>query len=149
MPIGVGSLVYIANVLPFAYFFWYMPFGPRRQQILAMNYSQNTRFYYRRWWVRMFFGRAQYTFYFMYAVYLAAKYVIYTHDTNGLHFTAFYHDLDLYDAEESDIAKRVLDKYIYVKRLNDTRDVILKERAEKDRELKIQAFDKYALENNL
>jgi hypothetical protein len=149
MPLGVGSLIYVANVLPFAYFLWYLPWGPRRGQILAMNYSQNTRFYYKRWWVRMFFGRAQYTLYTLYAMYLLATYIGRQRSTNDLDFVAFYHDLDLYDAEESDKAKRVLDSYLYKKRINETRDLVLKGRAEVDRELKIEAFDKYALENNL
>jgi hypothetical protein len=148
MPLALGSVIYVANVLPFAYFFWYLPFGPRRNQILAMNFSQNTRFYYKRWWVRMFFGRAQYTFYTLIAMYLISR-TYFRDNSQELGFVAFYHDLDLYDAEQSAAAKRCLDRYLYRKMLGETKEVVLRDRAEQDRELKIQAFDKYALENNL
>jgi hypothetical protein len=148
MPLGVGSLIYVANVLPFAYVLWAMPFGPRRWLILGMTHSQNNKWYYKRWWARMFFGRAQYTFYTLIAAFQLGKYIR-GEDAHQTYFRAFYHDFDMFDAEESDNAKRILDKYVYTKRLNQTRDVVLQQRAEKDRELKIQAFDKYASENHL
>jgi hypothetical protein len=148
MPLGIGSAIYVVNVLPFAYLL-YLPIASRRYNILGFYNSSNTRNYYKKWWVRMFFGRFQYTLYTVFiAWYLTNK--IMDHEKTAItEFTAFYHDFDLYDAEESAQAKRILDKYIYNKKMNETKDVVLRERAEKDRELKIQAFNKYALDNNL
>jgi hypothetical protein len=40
MPLGIGSAVWLANVLPFPYFLWYLLFGPRRNQILAFAPNQ-------------------------------------------------------------------------------------------------------------
>jgi hypothetical protein len=127
MPLGIGSAVWLANVLPFAYFLWYLLFGLRRNQILAMNFGgQNTRYNYKRWWIRMFFGSAQYTFYALDICYKIAKWKAQSEDHSYPEFTAFYHDIDLYDAEKSDKARKVFDKYLNTNRLNETRDVVLK-----------------------
>jgi hypothetical protein len=40
MPLGIGSAVWLANVLPFPYFLWHLLFGPRRNQILAFAPNQ-------------------------------------------------------------------------------------------------------------
>ena len=144
----LGSAVYVLNVIPFAYFFWFA-FGSKRHSIIGLYLPSNTRNYYKRWYVRMFFGRFQYTVYSIIAAYQIGKYLSDDKHNSSLDFTAFYHDLDLYDAEESDQAKRSLDRYLYKKMINNTRDIVLRERAEKDREFKIKAFDKYAYENNL
>jgi hypothetical protein len=109
----------------------------------------NSRLYYKRWWVRMFMGRFQYTIYLFLGAFYAGTYLGLNGKKAQLDFTAFYHDLDLYDAEASPEAKRSLDRYLYNKKMNETRDVVLRERAEKERELKIKAFDKYAFDNNL
>ncbi len=149
MPLlAFGSAAYVLNVLPFAYFFFFA-FVPKRYNIIGLYMPSNSRLYYKRWYVRMFMGRFQYTMYLFLGMYYAGVHLGIDRRKGLLDFTTFYHDFDLYDAEDSNQAKRSLDKYLYNKKLGDTRNVVLKERAEKDRDLKINAFNRYALENNL
>jgi hypothetical protein len=149
MPLfALGSAAYILNVLPFAYFAFFA-LVPKRYSVIGLGMPSNTRDYYKRWYVKMFFGRFQYTMYLFVAAYYAGA-MFGLHRKYGIdEFTSFYHEFDLYDVEASAQKKRSIDRYLYNKKLGDSRNVVLKERAEKDRDLKIKAFDSYALQYNL
>lgn len=145
---GIGAVVHIINILPFAYFL-FTPFAFRRYNLLGVNPIGNHRFYYRKWWARMFFGRFQYTAYGIgVPLYLLYKYLQKDITERSLtSFTAFYSDYENFDEELSSNHKLALSNYIFRKKTDENKNLIKAKRAQLDHDLKIQAFEKYERDN--
>jgi hypothetical protein len=145
---GPGAIVHIFNILPFASMFL-LNFAHKRGNFLGINPIANTRTYYKRWWTRMFFGRWNYTFFSI----VGGFTVIYQWGKfrgdreQYLAFTADYlHTLDRFDEEENPQAHRMAVRYMYRKRLENARDIALKERARRNYEEMIAAFEELSNE---
>lgn len=141
---GIGALVHVVNILPFSYFL-FTPFAFRRYNLLGVNPIGNRRFYYKKWWVRMFFGRFQYTFYSVFIPFMIIKNYRSNDNRNDYiaNFTAFYNDYEQFDEEESSHHRNGLSKYLYRKKVSDNRNIVNDSRAQIDHDLKIKAFEKY------
>lgn len=147
---GLGALVYVVNLLPFAYVLA-SPLLFRRYNFLGINQYGSSRNYYKRFWFRALFGRFQYYFFGV----GGSCYVIYriTKETDNnrllLDFTGFLHEHEEFPEDKSEQHNHSLTRYIYNKKLTDSKDLVLQNRAEIHRNLKLEAFKKYATENNL
>jgi hypothetical protein len=148
--IGIGSLVYVVNILPFAYLI-VSPLIFRRYNFLGMNPYGNSRNYYKRFWFRAIFGRIQIPLF----VFGGFYYTIYTmrnnHENlkNELDFTSFLVEIEEFQEEESYLHAKAVARYRYKKSLEESRDLVLQNRAELHRENKLRAFNEYLIENNL
>lgn len=142
---GPGVAVNIINILPFAFVLG-APFMYRRNNLLGINPFGNSRQYFRQWWVRVFFGKFQYIFYTSIAGYLLKDYFYLRHVRQAEidYFTAFSDD---YDESKSHRAEAALYSYLYKNKLKKQKDALLEYRAQKDHDLKIEAFNKYEMEN--
>jgi hypothetical protein len=147
--IGIGSLVYVVNVLPFAYLI-VSPIIFRRYNFLGMNpYSSSSRNYYKRFWFRALFGRLQVHLYavggLLYTIYLLGI----QREGNEilLQFTSFLSEIEEFQEEDSPQHGKALAKYRYDKNMNVSRDLVLQNRAELHREMKIRAFNEIQNEN--
>ncbi len=147
---GLGALVYVVNVLPFAYILA-SPIIFRRYNLLGINQYGNSRNYYKRFWFRALFGRFQYYFFgFGGVCYVLFKLANKDFDQRMLlDFTAFLSEIEKFPEEESFKHTNSLAKYQKDKRQNENKDLVLQRRAELHRDLKIEAFNKYAHENSL
>lgn len=147
---GLGAAVYIVNALPFA-FLLASPILFRRYNFLGINQYGNSRNYYKRFWFRVLFGRFQY--YFVGVV--GGCWLLHKISNSGtdrkllLDFTAFLSEIEEFPEEESKQHQLSFTKYQYDKRLTENRDLVLQRRAEIHRNLKLEAFQKYAIEHNL
>lgn len=148
--IGPGIIVKIVNILPFAYFIL-SPFAIRRYNMLGMFSIGNRRTQYRQLWVRLFFGRFQYTTYAMVASFIFADFTKSRPNNKKMvaEFTAFTHHYEDFDEEESQITKNALVKKIYTERLEHDKELVLEDRAKRNYQMKIEAFNQYATENGL
>jgi hypothetical protein len=142
---GPGAIIHIINILPFAGILGYT-LNFKRYNWLGSNPWGNRRQYNRRWWVRAFFGRFNYTIIGGGALcYLILAYRQNTTKENLLYsFTSYLEEEHRYDEEESASAHKQLVANLYRKRFLHTKDLVLKHRAERDRELKIAAFNELA-----
>jgi len=147
---GLGAAVYVVNILPFAYLLA-SPILFRRYNFLGMNQYGSSRNYYKRFWFRALFGRFQYYFFGI----GGSCYVIYKYTTSKndkkmlLDFSAFLSEIEEFPEEESKQHQLAFTKYQHEKRLLENRDLVLQKRAEIHRNLKLEAFQKYATEHNL
>lgn len=147
--LGLGVAVYVVNALPFLYVLA-SPIVFRRYNWLGINPYGSSRNYYKRFWFRVLFGRFQYYFYGI----GGSCYVLYkSHQNRGdkkalLDFTAFLSEIEEFPEEETSDHNLALTKYKYEKTFTENRDLVLKNRAEIHRNLKLEAFKKYALEND-
>jgi hypothetical protein len=145
---GPGAIVTIINVLPFAGVFM-MNLGWRRYNILGLHPHANSKTFYRRWWVRAFFGRFNYIFLPICGfLFVARSYNNQKEEkTSYAELTSeFLHEMDKFDDEENIHAHRVMAKTLYEKRYKDVKEMILQYRAKRDHDLKIEAFNQYAKE---
>lgn len=147
---GPGALIYIINILPFANpILW--NFMYRRGHLLGVDPHANTRHYYRKFWVRCFFGRFNYFFYTIVGI----PYVIWHFQSKSrakkelYAFTSYKHDTDEYDDEEDNRAHEALIQSLYNQKYSSTRELVLKQRAQQNHDLKIQAFNTYAEQYNI
>jgi hypothetical protein len=147
---GLGAAVYIVNALPFVYLLA-SPLLFRRYNFLGINQYGSSRNYYKRFWFRAIFGRFQYYF-----VGIAGSCYILQKIGNSntdkkmlLDFSAFLSEIEEFPEEQSEQHQLSFTKYQHEKRLNENKDLVLQRRAEMHRNLKLEAFQKYASENNL
>lgn len=147
---GPGAIVHIINILPFASpFIWTLSF--KRYNWLGTNPWGNRRNYNRRLWVKLFFGRFNYHVFSLAGIYyLINHFTTSKKDSELLYsFTTYLEDEHRYDEEESQEAHKQLVINLYNKKLMQTKDLVLKYRADRDRLLKIAAFEEYAGKHNL
>lgn len=146
---GIGAAVHIINILPFANFLL-LPFAYKKGYRL-FDFAGAGRWVHRRWWVRMFFGRYQYTLYSVAGLYFLASCVLggRKEEFERAQFTTFYHDFENYEEEVGKSFRIALTNYVYVKRWNEDRDLVLEGRAQINHDNKIEAFKQYAIDNNL
>ncbi len=145
---GPGAIIHIINILPFSSMFL-LNFAMRRGNFLGINPMGNSRTYYKRWWTRMFFGRWNYTLFTVFGTfYLVSNYhKIRLERDQIFSFSADYlHELERYDEEEHPQAHRTLVGHMYSKRLENARDLALKERAKRNYDEMIAAFDELSEE---
>jgi hypothetical protein len=145
---GPGAIIHIINILPFASMFL-LNFAFRRGNFLGINPMGNSRTYYKRWWTRMFFGRWNYTlFTVLGSLSLAYNYQkIKVERDQYLSFSVDYlHALERYDEEEHPQAHRTLIAHMYAKRLENARDLALKERAKRNYDEMLAAFEELSSE---
>ena len=148
--LGLGALVYVVNALPFVYLMA-SPILFRRYNMLAINPYGSSRNYYKRFWFRALFGRFQYYFFGI----GGASYVLYNITNRGLDkkmlldFTGFLNEIEEFPEEESHDHNIACVKYNHTKRFEENKDLVLQKRAEIHRNMKLEAFEKYANENNL
>ena len=142
---GPGAIVHIINILPFAgVMIWTL--NNKRYNWLGTNPWGNRRNYNRRWWVKVFFGRLNYSIIGAAAfIYMMNKYFQTKNERALLYsFTSYLEDEHRFDEEEHASAHKQLVANLYRKRFLHTKDLVLKHRAERDRELKIAAFSEFA-----
>jgi len=140
---GPGAIIHVINILPFASLFL-LNFSFRRGNFLGINPIGSSRTYYKRWWTRMFFGKWNYTLFTVIGttgvVYEWAK--IRTQREQYLSFSVDYlHELERYDEEEHPQAHRSLIRHMYDKRIDNARDIALKERAKRNHAEIMEAFE--------
>ncbi len=147
---GLGAAVYIVNALPFVYILA-SPLLFRRYNFLGINQYGSSRNYYKRFWFRVLFGRFQYYFIGItgscYVLYKMTNTIV--DKKRKLDFTAFLSEIEEFPEEESKQHQLSLTKYQHEKRFTENRDLVLQRRAEMHRNLKLEAFQKYATEHNL
>lgn len=147
---GLGAAVYIVNALPFVYLLA-SPIIFRRYNFLGINQYGSSRNYYKRFWFRALFGRFQYYFFGIsggcYVIYKLANSTV--DKKMLLDFTAFLSEVEEFPEEESKQHQIAFTKYQHEKRFTENRDLVLQRRAQIHRNLKLEAFQKYASEHNL
>ncbi len=142
---GPGALVHVFNILPFAGpFLWTLMYG-KRYNWLQNNPYGNRRNYNRRLWVRVFFGRFNYYVFLVfggaYALSTFTQKIGKEHNIST--FTTYLEEEHRYDEEESPAAHKALVTSLNKKRYVQTRDLLFKHRAERDHQLKTEAFREY------
>lgn len=147
---GLGAAVYIVNALPFVYLLA-SPLLFRRYNFLGINQYGNSKNYYKRFWFRVLFGRFQYYFVgiggSLWVLYkLRSKH---TDKQMLLDFTTFLSEIEEFPEEDSVQHQLSFTKYQHEKRFAENRELVLQRRAETHRNLKLEAFQKYAIEHNL
>ena len=148
--IGLGSLVYVVNVLPFAYLI-VSPLVFRRYNFLGMNPHHNSRNYYKRFWFRALFGRFQIQF-FGVGGSLALLYFFQQKNNENaevLEFTSFLDEIEDFQEEASDEHAKQLAQYKYKKSMIESSDLVFQRRAELHREMKIKAFNEFVSEEKI
>jgi hypothetical protein len=119
----------------------------RRYNFLFLNSSApNRRNYYRQYYIRLFFGRAQYSVYFVGSlIYITSFWKKSTVNTKRyLDFVSFTHDFEEFDDEIHPAAKYSVIRHKNKKMLHDFRDRILDERAQIANQNRLEAIDKFA-----
>ena len=146
--IGIGSLVYVVNVLPFAYLIL-SPLIFRRYNYLGINPYSNSRNYYKRFWFRAIFGRFQIPLYILgggfYSMFLLKSHL--NDKTDLLDFTAFTVENEDFQEELSPYHAKSVAVFKYNKLMDDSKNKVLQERAELHRENKLRAFEEYQKES--
>jgi|LauGreDrversion4_2_1035121.scaffolds.fasta_scaffold1326230_1 hypothetical protein len=142
---GPGILVHVISILPFAGpFLWTMLYSKRYNWISNNPYG-NRRNYNRRLWVRLFFGRFNYLVIPIGAfIYFSDKYL---YKKNSAVFIAEMNtqleEVHKFDEEASPENHRALVHDLKTKKMTRLRDQILKHRAERDHQLKTEAFKEF------
>ncbi len=147
---GPGAIVSILNILPFASFIL-SPFLYRRGNLLGMDPYGMTRTQTRKIWVRLFFGRFNYTVFTLFgAGYLVKSYTMHKQGQRDYFwFTSPMYEAEEYDETETPVAHDILLRRMTYNRVHTIRELVLRERAKRNHDLKIQAFEQYAKENSI
>jgi hypothetical protein len=142
---GPGAIVHVFNILPFAgYFMWLFAF--RYNNLLGTSPNAHRRNQYRQFWVRLFFGRYNYTFFSLVGFfYLIDRYRKGHYEKVQQYlFTSYLNESEEFDEEENPQAHTALVAAMYRNNYESARLSILKNRALINHDLKIQAFNEFA-----
>ena len=142
---GPGIFVHVISILPFAGPFLWTLFYSKRYNWISNNPYGNRRNYNRRLWVRVFFGRFNYVVIPVGAIiYLVRNYA--THKNNSIYIAEMNTKLEevhKFDEEASPENHRALVNDLKTNKMIKVRDEILKYRAQRDHQLKTDAFREY------